>query len=316
MMEVRSVQYKTYSQKRVKLYVDGINELYVDQCDTSTQCYPYRQSNTTSAHSWDNLTCNMDTCLLINIDGSQPAAPIPLDNTTIVLPTTNSSDTHHPTNKDTNRHHNSPFDLKSGSAISIALTSVCIIVSLCLVAWLIRILFYKTTYWPVINKFLCCGRCAYKSSDGSSNRSSTSTTRSPPPSFHSTGLVMRSNSNNSSHGSVLPNYFQQDPSPPKYEHAIVTQIRGMRFLNHSSLDNDNNENSASEHQPIWVPAQQPVWMPVYISPPRQNPSNSNSFAAFISGNNSQDWATETIRHQPSPSTEEEEETDLVDSHRR
>lgn len=124
---------------------------------------------------------------------------------------------------------------------------------------------------------------------------------------------MRSNSNNSSHGSVLPNYFQQDPSPPKYEHAIVTQIRGMHYLNHPSLDNngDNSENSNTEGEAIWVPVQQPIWMPVYISPPRQSSCHGASFTGFISGNNSQDWATQNIRHQPSPS--EEEEADIVDS---
>ncbi|KAG0169937.1 hypothetical protein DFQ28_002774 [Apophysomyces sp. BC1034] len=64
----------------------------------------------------------------------------------------------------------------------------------------------------------------------------------------------------------LPSYFAPDPSPPKYEHAIVNQIRGLRDDNVAddpTTSNDLQHGSA-------IPA--PLWLPVYFAP------NQSSFS--------------------------------------
>jgi hypothetical protein len=224
-------------------------------------------------HTWDNLTCDSDTCNLINIDGSLPATPIPLDNNSTTSTTTNTNNTsnYHPNNN----HHQ--FGLRSGSPTFIALITVCTFVSIGLLVWLTRILFYKTKYWSTINKIFCCGRFPYKpKQEEQVIQESSIIPNTAPPSFHQSEMMMRrTNSTNS-----LPSYFNQDPSPPKYEQAIITQIRpggsGHFFDYHLPSTSSTTE--------------QPIWVPVYLS------STRNTYISH------QDWATQTIRHQPVPSS--------------
>lgn len=276
--------------------------LYVsDSCDTSTACYPYKQGDLMQ-HTWRNLTCN-DSCQLILKDGSPPPIPVPISNITSI------TNTHHPSpgitsSGNINRHRNQ-FDPRSKSPTSIALISVCTIVSFFLVIWLIRIIFYKTKYWPWINKYFCCGFCnppivplssSSLASSLSQNTASTPNTR--PPSFQSninnssiiyTAMRQHSINSHNSSNSSLPSYHCQDPSLPKYEQAIVTQIRGMSLFDHPS-----SSSSSSSTQ------QQPIWIPIYLSSSSINNStivSSPIFNSFLPSNS--DWASPTnIRHQP------------------
>lgn len=181
-------------------------------------------------HLWDNLTCDQDNCFLINTRNNTPS----IENTTI----TDTSD-------NTNRINSTHEDTKRNSTLIIIIT-VCSVVSLGLFALSIRILFYKTKYW---NSFCQLFKRNHRESPFSS----------APPSFHSDRL--RSNH------SDLPGYRGIEVSPPKYEEAIVTQIRGTQMHDPSS-------------------STQAVWMPIYVRTP----------GPFVQ----QDWATQTIRHQTLP----------------
>lgn len=223
-----------------------------DYCGTSTLCYQYGQGNVSNAmHAWDNLTCDQDSCSLVNANGSQPTVPTPIDNST-----------HHPiagTGSGNKKiHHKSEEEKINHSPTTIAIITVCTVISFCLLALSIRILFYKTKYWTIINKYLCCSLCTYRQMNETGNNSTA------PPSFRSE-MVMRSNNSSD----LLPCYSNQDASPPKYEQAIVTQIRGMR-----------------DHYPS-SSGQQPIWVPVYLRPQHGNYDLQ------------QDWATQTMRHQTS-----------------
>ncbi|KAG1137698.1 hypothetical protein G6F37_011062 [Rhizopus arrhizus] len=98
-------------------------------------------------------------------------------------------------------------------------------------------------------------RCKRKRSANSSIPTSA------PPSFSQVIRSGRPHSSTSSHSEVLPSYLSAI-SPPKYEHAIVTQIRG-----HS------RDSLHGEHQP--TPS---IWIPVYFTNPSQfvRDSNNNS----------------------------------------
>jgi hypothetical protein len=216
-------------------------------------------------------------------DGSPPPKPVPLlnnTNTTTYHPTGSSSSGHINPHSDT-RHK---FDFRNNSPAIIALTSISVFAFLCLLILLIRIVFFKTKYWKVINKYLFCGVCS-------------SPPRTRPPSFRtftSSQLQTRSiHSHADSDIDVLPSYHRQDPSLPKYEQAIVTQIRGLRLSIGSS-----SSSSATEQQPIWVP--------VYVSR-EQNDIHVSSpiFNSFFSGSNIQDWAAP--RHRTIASTEESDD---------
>ncbi|KAL9546422.1 hypothetical protein PS6_007671 [Mucor atramentarius] len=271
-----------------------------DDCNTSTACYPYRQGDSALQHVWTNLTCS-DTCQLILNNGSPPPIPVPIANITTV------TNTHHPSPGTTSsgniNPHRSPFDPRTKSPTSIALISVCSIISFLLVIWLVRIVFYKTKYWPWINRYLCCGFChpPIKPLPTASLTSTSSDSIQPdsrPPSFHSNhrprSMQQHSiHSLNSSHTS-LPSYHCQDPSLPKYEQAIVTQIRGMSFFDHHP---STSSSTSSEQQ------QQPIWIPIYLSSSSAHNStivSSPVFNSFLASNS--DWARPpNRRHQPQTS---------------
>lgn len=186
---------------------------------------------------------------------------------------------------------------------------------MCLLVWLTRILFYKTKYWPVINKYFCCGFMPYKAPPPNdttetppSMMTSSSTPNTAPPSFM--------DSNRRTSDQSLPSYFHQDPSPPKYEQAIVTQIRGMRFFSdhHPSNSNSGNTRGTSNNNMV----EQPIWVPIYLSQQQQQLPTAAVARNSLLVAGQQDWATETMRHQPPPSstTSSEEGGDIVDIHQQ
>jgi hypothetical protein len=219
-------------------------------CPTSTVCYQYRHSS--YSHAWDNLTCAQDSCLLLNRDGTPP--PVPgSDNINITVSGPNNS---HPT-----RQHYNQLDVKSGSAASIALLTSCIILALCLVALVTRC-FCRTRLKRKIALFL-----------------NNDTFVSPPPSFHSnssnTMMMMMMMMARAPSRETLPDYDEN--LPPKYEHAIVTQIRG--FASTSTTEAG--------------------WIPVYVSPLPAPPNDTihrgqRTQHGFQWVPSHQDWAT--IQH--------------------
>lgn len=220
-----------------------MNLIVSDYCGTSTLCYHYEQADASNAmHAWGNLTCNQDSCLLVNTNGSEQSNGTFIGNSTHPIAGSGSGNR--------KKHHNN--DDNKRSITIIAVVTVCTIVSICLLAVSVRILFYKTKYWTVINRYFCCSLCS---------TSSRNETVDAPPSFHSE-MVMRSNNS-----SDLPSYTNQDASPPKYEQAIVTQIRDMRHADHPSSST------------------QAAWAPVCVRP-----------GPYVQ----QDWATHTMRHQTLP----------------
>ncbi|CEP16185.1 hypothetical protein [Parasitella parasitica] len=281
-----------------------------DYCNTSTACYPYRQGDLTQQHIWNNLTCN-DACQLVSSDGSPPPIPIPITNISSVT-----TSTHHPSPGSMSSGNANPrrnqFDPRTRSPTSIALVTVCSIVSAFLAIWLVRIVFYKTRYWPWINKYLFCNFCrpaivplqpSQLTSSLTQCTTAASTPNSRPPSFQSNNIIypsmrLHNSSSSNSSNSSLPSYYCQDPSLPKYEQAIVTQIRGMSFFDHhpsSSPSSSTQQQQQQQHQ------QQPIWVPVYLS---TSPINNSTIVrspilnSFLPLN--ADWARPVnIRHQPS-----------------
>jgi hypothetical protein len=56
---------------------------------------------------------------------------------------------------------------------------------------------------------------------------------------------------------LLPSYLSPYHSPPKYEQAIVTQIRGLREESSSSSAIDHHQNAPSMWVPVYFTQQQP-----------------------------------------------------------
>ncbi|GAA5806212.1 hypothetical protein HPULCUR_011743 [Helicostylum pulchrum] len=197
-----------------------------DNCDTSTQCYQYRQGNVSYAmHAWDNLMCDQDSCSLINADGTQPSIPIPIGNTSHPTAGTGSGNS---------RKKEHEKEKEKNNTVIIVVTSVCTFISIIMMVLFGRIL---------LSKFLCFGIC--------SKNNETIIQPTAPPSFQSE-MVMRSNNS-----SDLPAYPNREPSPPKYQEAIVTQIRGI------------------DHHPS---------------------TSTQSNILYQSNDTPEDWATQTIRH--------------------
>ncbi|SAL99983.1 hypothetical protein [Absidia glauca] len=256
-----------------------------DYCATSTECYQYRRNtNASTSYIWQSLTCDPNSCLLIT-DSGQPA-PTPG-----ALPPNDkpSASSHH--NGPEASHHLSPEpphgEPEGHNSTAIALSVTCTLIFVGVLAWLFR-LWKRSRYWPppffkqpiLINP--------------SSSSSTTSIPNSAPPSFRSTaataaapemtcitttsmddrpGTATRSSSRSSRGGDALPSYFSPDPSPPKYEHAIVTQIRGLLEDSNyqyqagasSSMHQgyDNNSMAMDHHSGALPP---PMWVPIYFTP--------------------------------------------------
>lgn len=255
-----------------------------DYCATSTECYQYRRSsNASTSYIWQSLTCDPNSCLLIT-DSGQPA-PLPG-----ALPPSDKPST-------ASHHHNGPEashpmspgpphgEPEEHNSTAIALSVTCTLIFVGVLGWLFR-LWKRSRYWPP-PFFKQQAILIYPSS--SSPSLTTSIPNSAPPSFRSTapemtcittttnerpGTATRSSSRSSRGGEALPSYFSPDPSPPKYEHAIVTQIRGLledsnyqyqAGASSSSMHQGYDGNSmAMDHHSGALPP--PMWVPIYFTP--------------------------------------------------
>jgi hypothetical protein len=155
----------------------------------------------------------------------------------------------------------SKYNIRSKSPTSIALTTISIIIGICFLILLAKIISRNP---KLSSLFGCCFV------------SKTTRTRSRPPSYQVVHQPMIE---------ILPSYDQQEPSPPKYEQAIVTQIRGHHPYSETAASTSSS-------------AATPIWIPVYINhdqPTNRTTISSPMFRTFLTSN---DWAT--IRHHPPP----------------
>ncbi|KAI8394305.1 uncharacterized protein BYT42DRAFT_554162 [Radiomyces spectabilis] len=246
-------------------------------CATSSKCYQYRKtSNATVTYAWQNLTCDPSTCMLASEHGLPPPVPgqlLPPDtqpDPTQTHPYARPDHGNHPHRQD---GHGYDFAVHSPAAIALIIACSCTFVG-CLI-WIGK-LWKQSEFWPRVRLF-----------GGSQRPPSTSSTPSTaPPSFssnapdmaqtdHSWGRPSLSHSTSSSQQpssqqEAPPSYYHPDPPPPKYEHAIVTQIRGIQTIGETdssvsaSVSNDHeDETNATDHRNALGP---PLWVPVYFTP--------------------------------------------------
>ncbi|ORZ06024.1 hypothetical protein BCR42DRAFT_427523 [Absidia repens] len=271
-----------------------------DYCATSTECYQYRRnSNASTSYIWQSLTCDPNSCLLVTDNGQPAPTPgvLPPSDSPSASSNHNNPASSHPISS---HHHNEAGEEHNPTAIALSVT--CTLIFVGALAWLFR-LWKRSRYWPP--PFL-----KHIAATTTSSSSTTTVPNSAPPSFRSTAPEMAciattsmtdgsrqqqqqqqrpipssrssSRSSNNREGEALPSYFSPDPSPPKYEHAIVTQIRGLledsNYHYHagpsSSMDldhhhhhqgyNANDDSMAMDHHSNALPP--PMWVPIYFAP--------------------------------------------------
>ncbi|KAL9545647.1 hypothetical protein MBANPS3_007050 [Mucor bainieri] len=279
-----------------------------DYCATSTECYQYRKSAGPSVtYAWHNLTCNPSTCMLIASNGAPPPIPVPPQITGNNGGGTQSPiDPYRATpNSDDNTFNASEADArhryyhnKFHNPAAIALTVVCCLVLLVTICWMLR-LCKKKGWWPFTkNRLLLTAakattgkrRGRSQQAPSESHNSISSIPSSAPPSFSSTPPDMavvrhphlhlythqplipsgRSSTASSSNNESLPSYLSPYLSPPKYEQAIVTQIRGLRDEGSSSSSSNRSSlsNTDQYHRNNTAPLPS-MWVPVYFTQPHQ-----------------------------------------------
>ncbi|KAI8637581.1 hypothetical protein BD408DRAFT_436849 [Parasitella parasitica] len=267
-------------------------------CATSTECYQYRKSAGPSVtYAWHNLTCNPNTCTLIASNGSPPPVPVPPQPTGNAGSSQPSVDSNNKTINSNDaseagaRHHYHHDKFHNPSAI--ALTVVCSLVSLVAICWITR-LFIKRGWWPFNKERLLLtaatavvtgkrrGRSQRQQQQQQSDTSNSisSIPSSAPPSFSSIPPDMaairhphlqpytnqpstqsgRSSTASSSNNEPLPSYLSPYPTPPKYEQAIVTQIRGLREEGSSSSSSTVDQYHRDNTAPL--PS---MWVPLYFT---------------------------------------------------
>ncbi|KAI8876238.1 hypothetical protein K501DRAFT_279597 [Backusella circina FSU 941] len=268
------------------------NDSIGNYCAASTECYQYRKNTGSSVtYAWNNLTCNPTTCMLIASNGAPPPTPVSPFGSSISIDksTTDNNGSNEEMTQMVDgsgfRHvyyHNKAFR----NPAAVALTVVCSLVFIVVSVWLIR-LGKKKKWW---SKFKDSSREKVTNSsvvkswkhnnDQRSRRiepmsfvnSISSIPSSAPPSFSSGPLDMSNvrhphdrlnilqqnpfqsprSSSSSTRMEPLPCYLSPDTSLPKYEQAIVTQIRGFR----------NDDSSPTSSDPMGQPS---MWVPVYFS---------------------------------------------------
>ncbi|CAO3623293.1 unnamed protein product [Cunninghamella blakesleeana] len=338
-----------------------------DNCTASSQCYPYKRTNVSTSFIWQSLTCNPDTCALVTNNGQPPPTSIPLPNNTTNNDNNNSNNNNNNNNNDnsdnsdnnhdssnvngetsTNKPHRNHSHQIENRALTIALSVTCTLIFVATVAWLFS-RWKKLQYWPIPFK---------KNQDSPSSSSLENANNRPsepntaPPSFRSTTSASSSSTprrpemrqrrhstpslistSSIERTDPLPSYFSPDPSLPKYEQAIVTQIRGLLFddrhyhaiastsnsslpVTHSSTTTstpstgshhqqqqymDDETNIMMDHHTNALPP--PMWVPVYFTP------NHSSFSV---GRIRRHPHYYPFHHATPPSTNHEE--DLGTSH--
>ncbi|KAI7897433.1 uncharacterized protein EV154DRAFT_573259 [Mucor mucedo] len=253
------------------------NDVAGSYCATSTECYQYRKSAGPSVtYAWHNLTCNPSTCMLIASNGAPPPIPVP-PQTNSNLPDSNlhrlNNNSHHhddeiSDNADKHHYYHDKRPLQNPAAIGLTIVcSLLIVVFLCYIAKR-----YKKKSDEQKEKNKQPPSAAAATAERGRTQSVTSTIpSSAPPSFSSAPPDMSvirhphvrwqpTSSTRSSTGSVepLPSYLTPYSSPPKYEQAIVTQIRDLREDNASS-------STRLEQQPPPT-----AWVPVYFTRQQNN----------------------------------------------
>ncbi|GAN03805.1 hypothetical protein MAM1_0048d03260 [Mucor ambiguus] len=277
-----------------------------DYCATSTECYQYRKSAGPSVtYAWHNLTCNPSTCMLIASNGAPPPTPVPPQ---IIGNngggTQSPIDPYKTPNSDDNTFNASEADArhryyynKFHNPAAIALTIVCCLVLLVAICWMLR-LCKKKGWWPFTKNRLLL--TAAKSKTGKqrdrpqqapseSHNSISSLPSSAPPSFSSTPPDMavirhphlhlythqppipsgRSSTASSSNNESLPSYLSPYLSPPKYEQAIVTQIRGLREEGSSSSSTRSSLSNTDQYHRNNTAPLPSMWVPVYFTQQHQ-----------------------------------------------
>jgi hypothetical protein len=264
----------------------------IDYCAASTECYQYRKSASSSVtYAWHNLTCNPTTCMLIASNGAPPPTPVsPFGSPSSIDRSKMDNDGSHGDMTqmvDGGFHHVYYHSKSFHNPAAVALTVVCSLVFIVVSVWLIR-LGRKKKWWSKFkdsSKEKVVNNSVVKSwkHDNDSPRtgsiscvnSISSVPSSAPPSFSSGPLDMATvrhpharlsilqqnpfqsprSSSSSTQMEPLPSYLSPDTTLPKYEQAIVTQIRGFR----------GDESCSSSSNPMGQPSIGSMWVPVYFS---------------------------------------------------
>lgn len=221
--------------------------------------------------------------MLMANNGAPPPIPVPPSQTN--LPFDNRTDISNTAKEDNNNNNNNrsfyhhPFH----NPAAIALTIVCSLVLLVAIIWLFR--FCRKRETMTVTK---SSNHRKRLPTSTTTQSITSTIpSSAPPSFSSTPPDMaiirhphlhlyqhqqqRNNSIHSGRSSTgssvepLPSYLSPYTLPPKYEQAIVTQIRGLRSGDSSSSSSSSNGYHSSNTAPL--PS---MWVPVYFTQQQAN----------------------------------------------
>ncbi|KAI8966984.1 hypothetical protein BDF20DRAFT_840521 [Mycotypha africana] len=102
-------------------------------------------------------------------------------------------------------------------------------------------------------------------------------------------------------GESLPSYLAPYLSPPKYEQAIVTQIRGLREESSSNSSSSNNL-VADAADPYHCESAAPIpsmWVPVYFAPQNlhnvSSVGNSRRFTTTVTNDNSNSDTADLVR---------------------
>ncbi|KAF7725189.1 hypothetical protein EC973_000355 [Apophysomyces ossiformis] len=242
-----------------------------DYCATSTQCYQYQKLGASVSYAWQNLTCDPNRCVLTTVNGLPPPLPGPLptfNSSTANPPNHNSGE---PASADEEKTHHRSHHNFTHSPLAIALIILCTLAFLAGLGWTMKY-WMKSKYWPA---------GWWPRPKQRPESVSSSVPSSAPPSFATNPPEMRERNSSSpashrlrndgqqfsgrssAHSTLnqepLPSYFAPDPSPPKYEHAIVTQIRGWR-------DDPMVEDQPADDLPHSNAISAPLWLPVYFGP--------------------------------------------------
>ncbi|KAI9490209.1 hypothetical protein BDB00DRAFT_875535 [Zychaea mexicana] len=259
-----------------------------DYCATSSECYQYRRNATSSvSHIWNNLTCEPSNCLLMTDRGQPPPAPGQLPTESDGSGAGDGQDGDGVGAGAGHRHHaGHGFTEHSPSAIALMVT--CSFIFLVGMIWMIQMwMKSKRTRQPLGPPFSwiafclsCGGRRKKRVQSLASNDTTVPSTA--PPSFRSnqqpemqqrrvasssaSSLGSQSSQQPQNRGEPLPSYYSPDPSPPKYEQAIVTQIRGLMGQHALIDDNDGGDDNDGQRQAGHNSLPPPLWLPVYFTP--------------------------------------------------
>ncbi|KAG2174676.1 hypothetical protein INT44_006940 [Umbelopsis vinacea] len=177
--------------------------VYVD--DGESQCYPYRNN---TPFAWPNLACDPNLCFVISANGSPAPSPSIIPNITSTVDP-GATATPSSSSPDTGDNFISTGSSKV-SVTTIALIAVSSLLFLLGLAWLTRI----------ITKCRLCPTPFFQRRDEQSPVVATTDLSSHHPDNQST--------TSSNLTEPLPVYVPPDAPPPKYENAIVNQIRETR----------------------------------------------------------------------------------------